>query len=284
MNATFPAPSPSSTPSAPPSLLASSWALVQQFMMRHTGNVLRDDQAYLLESRLTRSIKALGFQSVSDFVAATCVSMPKPEYAAVLIDALTTHETMFFRDLVFWKQIREITLPALFEKARSGRNVKIWCAACSTGQEPYSLAMLIRELAPDLADRFDIIASDISEVSIKHAKDGFYSSLETNRGLDLKHLAKFFQQAPGGFRAKDELRNAIRFQQHNLLGANPDPTGCDMVWCRNVLIYFSESDRNMVIKRLLKSLAPNGIFGLGSTESCREAGLQNIAAGLYRKS
>ncbi len=277
MNATFPAASTSTVPST-------SWMLVQQFMMRHTGNVLRDDQAYLLESRLTRSIKTLGFQSVSDFVAATCVGNPKPEHAAVLIDALTTHETMFFRDMVFWKQIREFTLPELFDKARSGRTVKIWCAACSSGQEPYSLVMLIHELAPDLVNRFEIIATDISAVSVKHAQDGFYTALETNRGLDLKHLAKFFQQAPGGFRAKDELRNAIRFQQHNLLGANPDPGSCDMVWCRNVLIYFSESDRNMVIKRLLKSLVPNGIFGLGSTESCREPGLQNVAAGLYRKS
>jgi chemotaxis protein methyltransferase CheR len=259
------------------------WVQLQQFMLRHTGNVLRDDQAYLMESRLMRAIKTLGFASVGEFVAATCVSNPKPEHAAALIEALTTHETSFFRDITFWQQMRSVLLPELAKKASNGRGVKIWCAACSTGQEPYSLAMLVREMFPEQASNFDIIATDVAEPSLKHAKDGFYTSLETNRGLDLKHLAKFFVQAPGGFRAKDELRNAIRWQQHNLLGMNLDPVGCDMVLCRNVLIYFSDSDRSMVLKRLTKSVLVDGVLGLGGTESCREPGLQSIAAGLYRK-
>jgi chemotaxis protein methyltransferase CheR len=260
------------------------WAQVQQFMLRHTGNVLRDDQAYLMESRLARAIKPLGFTAVADFVAATCVSHPKPEHAATLIDALTTHETSFFRDMTFWQQMRAVLLPELAKKTSNGRGVKIWCAACSTGQEAYSLAMLVREMFPEQASRFDIIATDVAEQSLKHAKDGFYTSLETNRGLDLKHLAKFFIQAPGGFRANDDLRTAIRWQQHNLLGLNMDPSGCDLVLCRNVLIYFSDSDRNIVLKRLVKSVLADGVLGLGGTESCREPGLQSIAAGLYRKS
>ena len=270
-------------PQATESASAGLWPLVQQFMLRHTGNVLRDEQAYLLDSRLPRAIKPLGFTALNEFIFATCVANPKPEHAATLIEAMTTHETSFFRDKTFWDQIRSAILPELAQKMSDGRNARIWCAACSTGQEPYSLAMMIRDVVPQLAARIEIVATDIAKPTLAHAREGFYSSLETNRGLDIKHLAKFFTQAPGGFRAKDELRNAIKWQQHNLLGLDTDPINCDVVLCRNVLIYFSETDRNIVLKRLLKATMPNGVFGLGSTESCREAGLQSIAVGLYRK-
>ncbi len=259
------------------------WNLVQQFMLRHTGNVLRNDQEYLMESRLQRSAKTLGFASVGDFVMAACAAAAPATLTNSMVEALTTHETMFFRDASFWQIMQNQILPPLLERAAKGRSIRIWCAACSTGQEPYSLAMLVRELAPEVLSRFDIIATDIAEPTLQHARSGFYSSLETNRGMDIKRLARHFTQAPGGFRIKDEMRNCITWQQHNLLGLQTDPSNCDVVLCRNVLIYFGETDRSMVLKRLLKATSIDGVFGIGATESCRESNLQTVAPGLYRK-
>lgn len=258
--------------------------MVQQFMLRQAGNVLRDDQAYLLEARLPRICKQHGFANLQDFVSAACERNAPRALANALIDALTTHETMFFRDASFWRTLQASVLPALIERAASGRHIKIWSAACSSGQEPYSLAIMLRELATAHSNRFSIVATDVAEATVAQARDGFFTSLEVNRGLDIKRLSANFTQAPGGFRVKDELKQMITWQTHNLLGLNADPTSCDIVLCRNVLIYFNETDRNSALKRLLKSTLTGGYLGIGATESCREPGLQSVAAGLYQKS
>lgn len=267
---------------SPPSSL--HWSMIQQFMMRHTGNVLRDDQTYLMESRLQRVIKSLGYNSVGELVMAACVPFAPAKLATAVIEALTTHETSFFRDTAFWRTLQTEVLDKLIDKARMGRNIRIWCAACSTGQEPYSLAVLLRELAPTQVNNFEIIATDIAEPTLEHARSGFYSSLEVNRGLDIKRLASNFTQATGGFRIKEEIGRMITWKIHNLLGTNADPTGCDMVLCRNVLIYFNETDRAATLKRLIAATITGGHIGLGSTESTRESGLTLLNSGLYLKS
>lgn len=270
------------TQSPPPSSL--HWNMVQQFMMRHTGNVLRDDQAYLMESRLQRVTKTLGYSSVGELVAAACVPFASAKLGSAVIEALTTHETSFFRDMAFWRILQSDVLSKLIDMARMGKNIRIWCAACSTGQEPYSLAILLRELAPMHTSFFEIIATDIAEPTLEHARSGFYSSLEVNRGLDIKRLAANFTQATGGFRIKEEIGKMVSWKIHNLLGTNVDPIGCDMVLCRNVLIYFNETDRTATLKRMIAATNADGFIGLGSTESTREAGLTMLNSGLYLKS
>jgi chemotaxis protein methyltransferase CheR len=277
-------PATSTNAAAQPSASSLHWNMIQQFMMRQTGNVLRDDQEYLMESRLQRVTKSLGFTSVGELVAAACVPFAPAKLASAVIEALTTHETSFFRDIAFWRALQNDVLNKLIDKARMGKSVRIWCAACSTGQEPYSLAILLRELAPTQVNSFEIIATDIAEPTLEHARSGFYSSLEVNRGLDIKRLSANFTQATGGFRVKDEVGKMISWKIHNLLGTNPDPGGCDLVLCRNVLIYFNETDRTATLKRLIAAAIGGGFVGLGSTESTREAGLTLLNSGLYLKS
>ena len=130
----------------------------------------------------------------------------------------------------------------------------------------------------------EIIATDIAEATLEHARTGFYSSLEVNRGLDIKRLSANFIQATGGFRVKEDISRSITWRLHNLLGTNSDPTNCDMTLCRNVLIYFNETDRAAAMKRLIAATNPDGYVGIGSTESAREPGLTPLSSGLYLKS
>ncbi len=255
------------------------WRDVQRFMLRAAGVVLADDQIYLLESRLASPAREHGFARIADFVRAACASPSSVPVAAALIDAMTTHETLFFRDPTFWTNLEQLVLPRLVAAAKTGR-VKIWSAACSTGQEPYSLAMLIAERAPELADRVDIVATDVSELAVRRASAGVFSALETNRGLSAVRLVRHFEQAPGGFRVREALRRRITWSTHNLLGARPDPTACALVLCRNVLIYFGDTDRASVLQRLSRATMAGGVLGVGATETLKEPAL---APGLHAR-
>jgi chemotaxis protein methyltransferase CheR len=264
-----------------PKFDAASWSLVRQFMLRTCGVELREDQGYLLDSRLMPAAKANGFISVADYVAAACRGATSTPAAKALIDAMTTHETMFYRDSSFWKSFEDLVLPTLVDLTRNGGRARIWSAACSTGQEPYSLVMLLDEKIPDLAPRIDVVATDVAELSVERARKGFFTPLEVNRNVNVARLMKHFVQAPGGFQIREELRRRITFQTHNLLGANPDPTYCHVVLCRNVLIYFGDTDRASVMRRLAGAATRDGFIALGSTETWREG--RPIAPGWYQK-
>ena len=247
-------------------------------MLRTCGVVLNEDQIYLADSRLTGVAKLHGFLRISDFVDAACGGPIGSPLGLALIDAMTTHETLFFRDAPFWQTLEKAVFPALIAQSRSGAPFRIWSAACSTGQEPYSLAMMLAERFPELDSRVEIIATDVSEIAVERARQGVYSVMEVNRGLSAPRLIKHFEQVPCGFRVRDALRNRITWAPHNLLGSKPDPAGCDLVLCRNVLIYFGETDRAEVTRRLFRAAVPNGVVGVGSTETLREA---SMATGLY---
>jgi len=253
------------------------WGTIQRFMLRTCGVVLHEDQSYLVDSRLTTVAKQHGFLRINDFVAAAAVASPGSPFAAALIDAMTTHETLFFRDPPFWQAMETIVFPTLVTRARTGAPVRIWSAACSTGQEPYSLAMLIAEKFPELANA-EIIATDIAEPTVERARQGVFSALEVNRGLSAPRLIKHFEQVACSFRVRNNLRDRISWSAHNLLGSKPDPSGCDLVLCRNVLIYFGETDRAEVMRRLFRAVIPRGVVALGSTETLREV---PIASGCY---
>ncbi|MCX5746674.1 MAG: protein-glutamate O-methyltransferase CheR [Proteobacteria bacterium] len=267
--------------SSPVPDLAGCWSNVQRFMVRHCGVVLTDDQSYLVESRLTSVAKTHNFVRITDFVSAACAASITSPLVTALIDAMTTHETLFFRDPPFWKNLEDLVLPKLVTRARTGSKVKIWSAACSSGQEPYSLAMLLAEKFPELVDKIEIVATDISELTVAKAREGVFSALETNRGLAATRLIKHFEQVTGGFRVRDSLCSRISWSSHNLLGSRPDPSNCDLVLCRNVLIYFGETDRSAVIRRLFQATLPGGIVGVGSTETLRET---QLTTGLYVRS
>jgi chemotaxis protein methyltransferase CheR len=240
------------------------WVTVRSFMHRTCGVIFGDDQRYLLDSRLGPLARAHGFADVASMVEIACAATSSSPYCTAIVDALTTHETFFFRDLPFWKAIEQVVLPRLFEGG--ARPLKIWSAACSTGQEPYSLAMLLQEKWPAVAARCEIVATDISEPALERARKGLFTSLEVNRGLGAARLLDHFEAAPGGFLVKKHFRDRIRWSTYNLVGAAEAPSGCDVVLCRNVLIYFNEQGRRMAQGRIVRATAQHGFLGVGSTE------------------
>jgi len=242
-------------------------------MLKTTGVTLSDDQIYLLEARLSGVAKGHRFASIGEYVAAARESTDV--LGQSLIDAMTTHETFFFRDGPFWKAFEETVMPLLL--AQKPKSLKIWSAACSYGQEPYSLAMLLEERWPDLAQRTTIHATDISAPAIEKARRGIFVPLEVNRGLPAAKLIRHFDQVPGGFQVKAHLRERLSFRVGNLLTDRAE-SGLDLVLCRNVLIYFGDSDRRKVLHNLTSALRPGGFLAVGASETIPNA---KLAPGWY---
>jgi chemotaxis protein methyltransferase CheR len=245
---------------------AQAWPLVVDFMRRRCGLVLRGDQEYLMASRLTPVARLLGYPSLLRFVADATSANGNAKAVLHLVDAMTTHETSFFRDPVFWDTFVRDVLPVVVRAARTPQGATVWSAACSTGQEPYTVAMLLEELVPSLAANVRILATDVSSLAVDKAKTGVYSVLESGRGLHARRLVQHFEQDRAGFRVKAKLAERVRWSTYNLLGGAPPPQRCDVVLCRNVLIYFDERDRQAVITRLFDAAAPGGFVGVGATE------------------
>jgi chemotaxis protein methyltransferase CheR len=239
-----------------------AWKRVQEFTYRACGVVLEDQRHYLLDGRLQRVAQGLGFRTVDEFVRSACAPGATNRLTEPLLDAITTHETSFFRDPAFWNVLEQQILPEL---VRSGRPLSIWSAACASGQEALSLAMLLHERWPSAFASARILATDVSAPTVARARAGTYNVVEVNRGLVAERLFRHFDVVPGGFRPKAVLRERIVCMVHNLLGDAPYPTGFDLVLCRNVLIYFNDADRTKVIARLCRSVEP-GHLGVGATE------------------
>ncbi len=253
---------------------AQLWPMVCAKVRALSGVVLGEDQSYLL-TRVEPVARRLGFPAVSNFLSATLAG-GRPELEAALIEAMTTHESSFFRDPPYWESLRTTIAPKL---ALLGRPIQIWSAACSNGQEPYSIAMLLKSHFPAL--QFEIWATDIAQETLGRASRGVFSPVEVDRGLSNAMRASYFDAVPGGLRASEALRACIRFDEYNLLGGLHPLRRFDIVCCRNVLVYFDDASRERVMRRLVDALTPDGWLGLGSTElPVREiAGLKRLANG-----
>jgi chemotaxis protein methyltransferase CheR len=244
----------------------------QQFLS--LSNLLKDETAvvlgngkeYLVESRLTTLAREEGFASLTDLIDAV-LSRANPALNKKALLALTTNETSFFRDLGPFELLKRGVLPELIEKRASRKALSFWCAACSSGQEPYSIGMLIRDTFPDLKQwQVKILASDVHSGVIEKAKAGIYSSLEVNRGLPAQYLIKFFLQNGDKFEACPELKSMVNFFEHNLVGAWNIPQ-VDVIFMRNVLIYFDTQTKKEILERVKSVLAPDGYLFLGTAES-----------------
>lgn len=243
------------------------YAFLARFLRERSGLVLGEDKRYLVDSRLGPVARKAGLASVGALVAALMRRADDPLGQAV-VEAMTTNETFFFRDSAPFAQFTDVILPHLVAARRSQKRVRIWCAACSNGQEPYSLAMLLEERAAELAGiRFEIVATDISGEVIDRAKEGFFSQFEVQRGLPIKLLLKHFTQEGDRWRIAKRLRENVQFRTLNLL-RDFSPLGAfDVVFCRNVLIYFDEAAKTDVLKRIGRQLAPDGFMLLGAAET-----------------
>lgn len=242
---------------------------VRKFVKQQAGISLSEEKEYLLTSRLTPLSKSSNSPSLDDYINAvrTDPSMKHCEYH--IIDALTTNETLFFRDHHPWQALKKLVIPDLINKAQHRRKLTFWCAASSTGQEPYSLAMMLLKDFPQLKDwNIEIHATDISEEMIQRAQRGIYSQFEVNRGLPAPYLIRYFQKVDNNWQLNDMVKSMVRFKKLNLLDSYTGIPQCDLVAIRNVLIYFEEDTRINILSKIKELLRKDGYIFLGSCETC----------------
>jgi chemotaxis protein methyltransferase CheR len=234
---------------------------------RQAAIVLEAGKEYLVESRLGELANTLGMASIEALVK-ELRAKPNGDLTTKVIDALTTNETLFFRDFHPFEALKKSVIPELMQKRAENRQLSIWCGACSTGQEPYSLAMLVRENFPQLRDwKVSILATDLSPRVLKAAESGTFSQLEVNRGLPASYLVKYFTKEGDRWRVKDEVRNLITFRSMNLVQPWPVMTPFDLIFLRNVMIYFDIPTKKTILKRMRGCLLPHGYLFLGSAET-----------------
>lgn len=247
-------------------LATSDFSYVSALVRERSAIVLDSGKEYLVESRLMPLARRAGLADVADLVA-LAQRGGDGEVRAQIVDALTTNETSWFRDRHPFDALSGGMLPALMAARQTERRLTIWSAACSSGQEPYSIAMTMLDSAPTLASwRTSIVATDLSPTMVQRAKDGYYSQLEVNRGLPATHLVRHFDRDGAGWRVRSGIRSMVRVEQHNLLSAPPVGT-FDIVFMRNVLIYFAVETKREILARVRRSLAPDGFLVLGAAET-----------------
>lgn len=231
-----------------------------------SGLVLTADKAYLVKGRLDPVARRAGLADASALLARLRAGAPEALVRAC-VDAMATHESFFFRDGTPFQALEQ-ALPGLIAARQASRALRVWCAACSSGQEPYSVAMLLAEASARLTGwRVEIIATDMSEAIVARARDGLYSDFEARRGLSEDRLKRWFQPEGGQWRVAPELRRMVSFRTHNLLDGPADPGPFDVIFCRNVLIYFDVAQKRTVLERLARALTPDGLLFLGSAET-----------------
>lgn len=234
------------------------------------GVNLDSSKGYLIESRLAELARRAGCEGYAELARKARASQ-EGSLKSEIIDAITTNETLFFRDNSPFEALRHKALPETIDAIAGTpfpKRIRIWSAACSTGQEPYSIAMLARELIPDVDDwDIRITATDVSNGVIRRASQGWYSSHEIDRGLSRRQLDQHFIQRDRGWQIRDEVRYMVHFQRLNLLESFTALGRFDIIFCRNVAIYFTPECRKSVYQRIAQCLNPEGYLFLGSAES-----------------
>jgi chemotaxis protein methyltransferase CheR len=251
---------------------------VAQLFKRRSGLVLGGDKVYLLESRLGSVARKHGLAGLPSMVAK--LKAGDEPLARDVTDAMTAKETLFFRDKAPFQDFENVMLPALL-KARAGtKRLRIWCAGASTGQEPYSLAMILREKQTLIQGwRVEIVASDLSSEVLTRAKTGLYSHFEVQRGLPIRLLVKHFAKERGQWRINGDLRSMVEYRQINLLDSFVGLGSFDVVYCRNVLNSFDDATRRNVLERLAQLLPDDGylVLGVGEESPAKAAQKASVA-------
>ncbi|MBW8734370.1 MAG: protein-glutamate O-methyltransferase CheR [Asticcacaulis sp.] len=239
---------------------------LSSMLKTRSGLILGSDKTYLIESRLAPVARREGFSSVSALLTALRTKRDEKLMVSVT-DAMTTNETFFFRDKVPFDQFKSDVLPAL-AKTRLNGEIKIWCAACSTGQEPYSLAMLMEESRGQFPRvNLDILATDISDRCLEKAQSGLYTQFEVQRGLPITMMVKNFEKVDEMWRISPKMRQSIRFKKLNLLDDLRGMGRMDVIYCRNVLIYFNLETKKRVLEQMAQLLPDDGYLFLGAAET-----------------
>jgi chemotaxis protein methyltransferase CheR len=242
------------------------YAYFQALLKERSGLNLGEDNRSLLDARLRPLLKEFRLASLSELAAASI--RPEAEYLrSCIAQAVTVRESYFFRDKAPFEFFAETILPALVVARRATQQIRIWCAAAATGQEPYSLAMLIAEHQAELDGySVEIHATDYAKDALVKARKGLYSQFEVQRGLPMSFLIKYFDKREKGWELKQYIRAMVKFGENNLMHAVPG-RGFDVIFCRNVLIYFDRESKAKVVERLMTHLAPDGCLFLGYAET-----------------
>ena len=239
---------------------------LRKILKDHSGLDLSADKQYLIESRLLPLSRKCGVPGIGELVQK--MKGGSSSITAQVVEAMTTNETFFFRDKVPFEHFRDTIIPQMLA-ARAGRkSLRIWCAAGSTGQEPYSLAMSMKEMGAALAGwRVEIIATDLSTEVLEKSKSGVYSQFEVQRGLPIQLLVKYFKQNGELWQINSELRAMVQHRQLNLLHDFSQLGTFDIIFCRNVLIYFDQETKINIFGRLARSMEQDGFLVLGAAET-----------------
>jgi chemotaxis protein methyltransferase CheR len=240
---------------------------LRKLMADHTAIVLDAGKEYIAESRLANLVAQEGFNSVPELIRVLRSNSEDGLHRKV-INAMTNNETWFFRDLLPFQALRTVILPSLIAARVGERRLSIWSAACSSGQEPYSIAMLLRENFPELRNwSVHLLATDISTSVLGRAQRGHYSQLEVNRGLPAPLLTRYFSREGLDWVITDDLRRSIEFRSMNLAEAWPEMPAADIIFLRNVLIYFGGETKKAILARVRRVLRPDGYLFLGGAET-----------------
>jgi len=240
---------------------------VRDLIRTRSAIVLEPEKAYLVHSRLEPVAKGEGFSSLAELVTKLRMA-PYGVLHKKVVEAMTTNETSFFRDLTPFQALREQLLPEIIARKGGSKRLNIWCGASSSGQEPYSIMFTILEYFPEMKDwHIQFTATDLSEGMLAKCREGKYSQLEVNRGLPVTHLTHFFSKKGMGWQVNEEIRRRIDFQPMNLIGPwLPFPT-LDLVFLRNVMIYFDTETKKQILATIRKKIDPNGFLLLGGSET-----------------
>lgn len=258
---------------------------LRKLLKDSSGLDLSADKQYLIESRLLPLSRKAGLSGISELVQK--IKGGSAALVAQVVEAMTTNETFFFRDKVPFDHFRDSIMPELLQ-ARAGRkSIRIWCAAGSTGQEPYSLAMCLKEMGAALSGwRIEILATDLSQEVLEKSRAGIYSQFEVQRGLPIQMLVKYFKQTGEFWQINADIRAMVQHRQLNLLHDFSQFGVFDVIYCRNVLIYFDQDTKINILNRLAKATEPDGFLVLGAAETV--VGLTDVfkpftdRRGLYR--
>jgi len=249
----------------PPALEPADFVWLCTFLRTESALVIDESKEYLVTTRLSPILRELGIASLPELVV-QLKRRPMTTVHRRVIEAMTTNETSFFRDVHPFETLKNQVLPDLVRR-RGSAGLNIWCAASSTGQEPYTIAMVLRDMFPDVAARSRIYCTDINTLVLERTRQGLYTQLEVNRGLPAPMLVKYFERKGSEWQVREELRRMIDTRVMNLAVPWTGMPTMDIVFIRNVLIYFDVPTKKQIITRIRSNMAMDGYLFLGGAET-----------------
>jgi chemotaxis protein methyltransferase CheR len=243
----------------------SDYEYLRRLLKERSGLDLSADKQYLVESRLVPLARKAGLPGIAELVQK--MKGHAETLTSEVVEAMTTNETFFFRDKIPFDHLKDGILPALVQTRAARRSLRIWCAASSTGQEPYSIAMLLKEMPALSGWRTEIVATDLSQAVLEKSKSGVFSQFEVQRGLPIQMLVKYFKQSGDLWQLNADVRAMVQHKQLNLLQDFSSLGKFDVIFCRNVLIYFDQNTKVEIFERISRMIEPDGVLALGAAES-----------------